>query len=272
MNPGPVILQRSLAVWLVFIATASAADSFSRNVPGTGLPRIALIIDDLGHQHEPGKHVVRLPGPVACAFLPYGPFTGTLARQAHLQNKEVLLHLPMQAAGHEQALDEKGVLTLDMTRQQFLSTLQQDLDAVPYVSGLNNHMGSLLTRHPGHMAWLMQSIRERGSLFFVDSRTTDGTIAGKLAQEYGVPGVDRNVFLDNDPEPEAIRKQFRRLLDIAREQGTALGIGHPHAATLQVLREEIENLEIQGVELIPVARLIALQNRRNESWHAYLSR
>ena len=93
-----------------------------------------------------------------------------------------------------------------------------------------------------------------------------------LAHAYGVPSVERNIFLDNDPEPEAIRAQFQRLLDIARRQGTALGIGHPHASTLEVLRDEIGKLESQGVELIPVARLIELQNTRNRSWYTFLSR
>jgi polysaccharide deacetylase 2 family uncharacterized protein YibQ len=271
MNSRPAIAPFFIALWLVFYTACATAENTSPNIPETGLPGIALIIDDLGNQHEQGQRAVHLPGPVACSFLPYGPFTRSLANQAHLQNKEVLLHLPMQAAAHEQALNEKGVLTLDMTHQQFLMTLQRDLDAVPFVSGLNNHMGSLLTRHPGHMAWLMQSISEQGSLFFVDSRTTDRTVAARLAREYGVPSTERNVFLDNVAQPEAIRAEFRRLLDIARRQGFALGIAHPRTQTLQVLREEIDRLESQGVVLITVAHLIELQNRSNESWQAFLS-
>ena len=272
MNSSPALAQFIIALWLIFTAACATADNTSPNIPEAGMPGIALIIDDLGNQHEQGERAVHLPGPVACSFLPYGPYTRELASQAHMQNKEVLLHLPMQAAAHEQALDEKGVLTLDMTRQQFLATLQHDLDAVPFVSGLNNHMGSLLTRHPGHMAWLMQSISEQGSLFFVDSRTTDRTVAARLAREYGVPSIERNVFLDNELHPEAIRAEFRRLLDIARRQGFALGIAHPRTETLQVLREEIDRLESQGVALITVAHLIELQNRSNESWQAFLSR
>jgi polysaccharide deacetylase 2 family uncharacterized protein YibQ len=272
MNSRPAIAHFFVALWLVFNAAITVADNTSPNISETALPAIALIIDDLGNQYKQGERVVQLPGPVACSFLPYGPFTRELANQAHMQNKEVLLHLPMQAAAYEQALDEEGVLTLNMTHQQFLTTLQDDLDAVPFVSGVNNHMGSLLTRHPGHMAWLMQSISEQGSLFFVDSRTTDETVAARLAREYGVPNTERNVFLDNEPDPEAIRAEFRRLLDIARRQGFALGIAHPHTETLQVLREEINKLESQGVALITVARLIELQNRRDESWHAFLSR
>jgi polysaccharide deacetylase 2 family uncharacterized protein YibQ len=272
MSTRPAALQYILALWLAHFSAAAVADKVTLDNSGTGLPGIALIIDDLGNQGKQGRHVVRLPGPVACAFLPHAPFTATLARQAHLLNKEVMLHLPMQADNHEHALKEIGVLTFEMTQHQFLATLQENLGAVPHVSGINNHMGSLLTRHHGQMTWLMQSISEQGSLFFVDSRTTDETVAGSTAHSYGVPSVERNIFLDNDPEPEAIRAQFQRLLDIARRQGTALGIGHPHAATLEVLRDEIGKLESQGVELIPVARLIELQNTRNRSWYTFLSR
>ena len=266
------MLQFVIAAWLVCISAASVADDLSIDDIETGTPVIALIIDDLGNQGAQGSRVVRLPGPVACAFLPHAPFTARLARQAHFLNKEVMLHLPMQADGHENALDEPGVLTLDMTRHQFMTALYDGLGAVPHVSGINNHMGSLLTRSHGKMTWLMQSISAQGSLFFVDSRTTDETVAGRLARAYGIPSSERNIFLDNEPEPEAIRAQFQKLLQIARRQGTALGIGHPHEATLEVLRDEIGKLEKQGVKLIPVARLIELQHRRNKSWHAYLSR
>ena len=178
MSTRPVVLQYILALWLAHFSAAAVADKVSLDNSGTGLPGIALIIDDLGNQGKQGRHVVRLPGPVACAFLPHAPFTATLARQAHLLNKEVMLHLPMQADNHEHALKEKGVLTFEMTQHQFLATLQENLGSVPHVSGINNHMGSLLTRHHGQMSWLMQSISEQGLLFFVDSRTTDETVAG----------------------------------------------------------------------------------------------
>jgi polysaccharide deacetylase 2 family uncharacterized protein YibQ len=236
------------------------------------LPGIALIIDDLGHQRELGMRAVNLPGPVACAFLPYGPYTAALASQAHAHRKEIMLHLPMQAVDQGNKRVEEGTLTLDMTEQQFLNTLANELAAVPYVSGLNNHKGSLLTRHPGYMAWLMQAINGRNDLFFVDSRTTKATVASQLATEYGVPNISRNVFLDNDPDPDAVRLQFRKLIAIARRDGTALGIGHPFPGTLNILKEELENLQRHGVQLLPVSQLIDLQNERRLAWQTSLSR
>jgi len=271
----PLILvtwQFLFVLWLGFCtSTVSAADA-----PGSKrvkpLPAIALIIDDLGNRREQGNRVVSLPGPVACAFLPYGRYTDLLARQAHAHNKEVLLHLPMQAVEHAPIMLGQGVLTLDMTEQQFRTTLDYDMAAVPYLSGLNNHMGSLLTRHPGTMAWLMDVIAQRGDLFFVDSRTTNATVAEQLAVEYGIPNTARNVFLDNVPTPAAVRAQFKKLVAMAKRNGTALGIGHPHPGTVEVLADELRRLEQQGVQLIPVSRLIERQNQGKPSWQASLSR
>jgi hypothetical protein len=273
MHLCTAIWRYAFALWLAGAAAFSTADDEpGEPVADNRRPAIALIIDDMGNQHAQGLRVIDLPGPVACAFLPYGAFTGTLARRAHSRNKEVMLHLPMQAVEHTHDSQQAGMLTLDMTQQQFLAEFRRAIGAVPHVTGLNNHMGSLLTRHPGSMAWLMQAIGSRGGLFFVDSRTTKATVAEQLAVEYGIPSIARKVFLDNVDEVTAVRAQFRQLLADARREGTALGIGHPRPATLQVLAEELAELDRQGIQLLPVAGLIEIQTNRRSTWQASLSR
>jgi len=233
-------------------------------------PSIALIIDDLGNRLATGQQTIKLPGPVACAFLPYGPFTRQLAQQAHASHKEVMLHLPMQSVVDGQG--DEGELTLDMTQHQFVETLQRDMAAIPNLNGINNHRGSLLTRHPGHMAWLMQVIRNDQSLFFVDSRTTAATVALQLAGEYGVPSIERKIFLDNVRDGNAVSGQFQRLLDIARSEGTALGIGHPHPETLAVLARELSRMDDYNIQVVPVSRLIEIRNAGERPWQVSLSR
>lgn len=240
-----------------------------QTIPGEPrLPVISIIIDDMGRSWDPGMEVVKLPGPIACAFLPHAPHTRELALRAHAVNKEVILHLPM-ASMDLRPLDEGGI-TLDMTYEEFLRTFQEDLAAVPHVSGINNHMGSLITRHPGHMMWLMHEIRRHDQLFFVDSRTTVDTVARQVALESGVPTVDRDVFLDPDPSLKAVRYQFRRLLKLAKKNGSATAIGHPYPSTLQVLQEEL--VKLKGVRLVPVSEVIKLQQQGSEhpwqlSWY-----
>lgn len=208
---------------------------------------------------------MQLPGPVALAFLPHTTHAKNLAKQAHAAGKEVMLHLPMETETGT-ALGPGG-LTSHMTEQQYRQTARDDLAAIPHISGLNNHMGSLLTRHPGAMDWLMEVVKEHGGLFFVDSRTTSSTVAMQVAVEKEIPTAMRDVFLDNVQDKSAIRKEFKRLLKLAKEHGSAIGIGHPYPATMAVLRQELTKLESTGVKLIPVSQIVKIQHGDNR-WRA----
>lgn len=225
-------------------------------------PRIAIIIDDLGYGLAAGERALTLPGPVAYAVLPATPRGRVLAEKAYANGKEVLLHLPLQSATQREAIEPGGLL-LDMTRGQFASTFAEDFESIPHVVGINSHRGSLLTRHPGHMAWLMEEIQSRGKLFFVDSFTTHESVALKLAREAGVPAVKRDVFLDPDQVPETIAREFARLKKLARQRGFAVGIGHPYPETLAFLEDELPKLEDEGFELISISRYVKLKNNRS---------
>ena len=234
---------------------------------GTQQPAVAIVIDDMGKRLSTGRRVVSLPGPVACSFLPHAQHSRYLAAQAHKQGKEVLLHLPMESVDRR-PLDAGG-MSLDMTESEFIHTLREDIDAVPYLSGVNNHMGSLLTRHPGHMAWLMQELQRKGKLYFVDSRTTSATVARHIAREWGVPNSERNVFLDNINQPAAVSRQVDKLVASAKKHGTALAIGHPYRTTLKVLKAMLPQLSEQGVRLVSVSELIRIQ-KEESPWQASL--
>lgn len=267
---------RGILLFAVYVGVASAEPALSASgeaeLPAIEIdqrPVISVIIDDLGARKERGMEAVQLPGPVACAFLPHYPYTVILARRAHSYNKEVLLHLPMQSVGDDPL--GPGGLRLEMTENEFVQELQKDLESVPHVQGINNHMGSLLTRHPGHMLWLMQQMNLNGNLFFVDSRTTNSTVAHKVANEMGVPNMERDVFLDNDRDEESINHQFDKVIETARRKGTALAIGHPYESTLKVLAQRLPELQAEGIRMVSVAEMIKLRQVRRETWHASLS-
>lgn len=236
---------------------------------GSGPPKVAIIIDDIGDRLLPGRRAIDLPGPVAFAFLPHAPHSASLAQLAHGRGREVLLHLPMQAV--EDGPLGPGAVMMDMEKSEFLRVVRENLLSLPFVAGVNNHMGSLLTRHPGHMTWLMQELKARGNLFFVDSRTTAQTVAEQMAVEQGVPVLRRHVFLDHDASPEAVEREFERLLALSRRQGYAIAIGHPYPSTLAVLERRLPLLKSQGIELIPL-RTVLIRQQEDKTWQASLSR
>jgi polysaccharide deacetylase 2 family uncharacterized protein YibQ len=218
-------------------------------------PRVAIIIDDLGYHLGNGKRAVGLPGAITFSFLPGSPRARFLADQAHSLGKEVLLHLPLQAHA-DKGRNEPSEIGIDMSRARLSDVLDKALESVPHVTGINSHRGSLMTRHPGHMMWLMEEISDRDGLFFIDSYTHHESVALQIARESGVNAVKRDVFLDPDRSPETVAREFERMKKVARKKGQVIAIGHPYPATLELLERELPRLVDEGFELVSVSELL----------------
>ena len=221
-------------------------------------PRIAIIIDDLGYRMDAGQRAIELPGPISFAVLPGTPRARALAVLAFESGKEVLLHLPLQARPNDSAQDPLGI-NLDMSRREFGDTFERALTSVPHAIGVNSHRGSLLTRHPGHMRWLMEEILARDNMFFIDSFTTHESVALQIASETGINARKRDVFLDPDRAPETVAREFERMKRLAKKRGSVVAIGHPHAATLELLERELPKLADEGFELVTISVLVKAQ-------------
>lgn len=261
---SPCVARGLLSTCLLGFACGSVAQAVDQAVdqgsdqPGQ-LPAISIIIDDLGNRRVDGLRAIELPGPVAYAVLPHTPYGSRLAGIAFQLDKEVLLHVPM-ASSQGKALGPGG-LTNAMAQSEIRAVLDAGLASIPHVSGLNNHMGSALTRSPRAMEWVMDWVRRNGGLYFVDSLTTSHSVALHSAREAGLSAIGRDVFLDATADTQLIHKQFLRLIDIARANGTGLGIGHPYPETLSVLRDVLLKPSYYGVELVSVQELIARRQR-----------
>jgi hypothetical protein len=221
----------------------------------------SIIIDDIGNNFERGEEVIYFPADVTLSILPRTIFAERLATLAHKNNKEVMLHLPLQSV--ENRAETPGTLSLHMTYQQFSQQLKLDIDSVPFVKGINNHMGSLLTQHPGYMDWLMGEIAKNGpEYFFIDSRTTEKSVAAEIATEYDIPNLSRDVFLDPDDNKSTLQNQFDRFIEIANQRGYAIAIAHPHPRTLEFIKRRLADLEQHDISIVPVSILIAKQGSK----------
>ncbi len=216
-------------------------------------PRVAIVIDDLGINRELSLRAVGLAGPVTVAVIPLLPLSTEIARAA-AGKKEILIHVPMEPKNPEKN-PGPGVLTQTMARDDIVRVLRDELASVPGAVGINNHMGSLLTTDARAMDDILAWVSAE-NLLFLDSMTDPESIGTSRARRIGLRPLRRDVFLDNVDEPEAIRKQFEELLDFARRHGSAIGIAHPRANTLAILESELPRLTGQGIELVPVSRMV----------------
>jgi polysaccharide deacetylase 2 family uncharacterized protein YibQ len=216
--------------------------------------QIALIIDDMGNNKQDAA-AFALPSNVTFAILPNKPLSKLFSERATAQQREVMLHMPMESlAGNNQ---EKNVLLSSMPPIQIIQMLKTALSTVPDAVGVNNHMGSKLTQLTLPMSVTMEFLSEQG-LFFVDSRTTKFSKAEVIAKQNGVLSTKRNVFIDHTPSPKQIDKQFQRLIRLSKKHGYAVGIAHPYPQTLEYLKVHLQTLQQHGISLVKLSDVLSL--------------
>ena len=218
------------------------------------LPLVAIIIDDLGYDKKIAKKLSQLNGGITFSILPHSPFQESIARLAHDNGLGTMLHLPMEPFEYPAVNPGPGTLLTTMTADQLIRQLEKNLAAVPYIKGVNNHMGSKMTAESGQMYQIFSILKKR-NLYFIDSRTSGKTLCKPSARLFQIPFAQRDVFLDHAQDPDFIRRQIKELIRIAQRNGQAVGIGHPHSITYEVLREMMPELQ-KKVKLVPASEIV----------------
>jgi polysaccharide deacetylase 2 family uncharacterized protein YibQ len=218
------------------------------------LPKVAIIIDDLGYDRFIAKKFLGLDGVFTFSILPHSPHTKRIARAAVAKGYEIMLHLPMEPIEYPAVNPGPGALLTSMFPDELIETLRKALDDVPSIKGVNNHMGSRMTTVSTQMYQIFSVLKQR-NLFFIDSRSTAKTICKPSARLLHIPFAERDVFIDHIADPEFIRKQLRQLVRIAKRNGVAVGIAHPHKMTYTILRQELSELK-KKVQLVPASSIV----------------
>lgn len=201
--------------------------------------KLAIVIDDFGYRPAQENKVIALPANISVAVLPNAPHAREMATKAHNAGHEVLIHLPM-APLSKQPL-EKDTLRPDMSSGEIERIIREAVNDVPYAVGLNNHMGSAMTSSLFGMQKVMQALGQY-NLYFLDSMTIGNSQSMRAAAGTNVKVIKRKVFLDDTQNEADIRFQFNRAVDLARRNGSAIAIGHPHPTTVRVLQQMVYNL------------------------------
>jgi polysaccharide deacetylase 2 family uncharacterized protein YibQ len=186
--------------------------------------------------------------------LPSSVYAKDIAEKAREKGFEVILHLPMEPKNYPAVNPGPDALLTKMDEKEIRAIMGKDLKKVPGVSGVNNHMGSYFTEREDKMTYVLRELKKRG-LFYLDSRTTSNSVGFRLAGNMGVPAAKKSVFLDNDLSSKAVKYQVERLIGMARYSGEAIGIGHPHEMTVDVLKDYAGILN-KEFKVVPVSELV----------------
>ncbi len=234
--------------WLANAVAAPAAD---------GRPAIALVIDDVGVDVKRSRRAVALEAPLTIAFLTYANDVAALATTARRNGHELIVHVPMEPIDLGSNTGPNALLaTLD--DGELMRRLRWALTRFDGYVGISNHMGSRFTAWEPGMRRVLGEIHKRG-LLYLDSRTTPDSASTPLARALGLPYATRDVFLDNDPTADAVRRQLDELERIAKRRGYAIGIGHPREATIEVLSVWLREVKERGFVLVPISAIVQRQ-------------
>ena len=212
-------------------------------------PKIAIVIDDVTTQVQKDT-ILSMGYKITMAFLPPTNSHPTSAKIA-LNLPFYMIHFPMQASPKFKG-QEINSLNITDSYETIEKRVKQLREWYPNAVYTNNHTGSVFTENEEAMDKLFRALKKY-NFIFVDSRTSNKSVAKKYAQKYNMPYIVRNTFIDNEENYEYIQNQLKQAIEIAKKQGYSIAIGHPHAVTLKVLKDS-KNL-LKDVEPIFVNQL-----------------
>ena len=221
------------------------------------LRQIAIIIDDIGYDLGPVRELMKIDADITFSILPLCSHSHEAAEMLHNAKKETLLHLPMEPNSYPREKPGNGALFTDMNDKELLYQLDKDLASVPFISGVNNHMGSKFMGDEEKLTLIFNRLKKR-NLFFIDSRTTSNTKASNASEKVGLQLASRKIFLDNSRDYDQI---YKKLIDIAENTGAGdvspiIIIGHPYPETIRAIKNAAAILRQKGVLVVPASKLI----------------
>lgn len=222
---------------------------------GVGGARLAIIIDDMGGKMSEARSLAAIKVPLTFAIIPGLRFDKDVAAYSASNNIETMIHIPMQSKGWPSRRLEANGLLVSMDADELQERVADFVQQFPGAVGVNNHMGSEFTEQEEKMAAVLQTLKKK-NMFFIDSVTSPQSAALRVAQRLGIRSARRNVFLDNEQDRNYILGQLNQAVRLAKKNGSAIAICHPHPATIAALAAALPELAGQGVRLVPASQLV----------------
>lgn len=216
---------------------------------------IAVIVDDMGSSLNEARELLAINIPITFSLIPGLPKVKAIAELVDSAGQEIMVHLPMEPQDYPHRRLESNGLLVAQSEKEITSRTAGLLGSVPQAKGANNHMGSRFTEHEEKMLPVLKVLQGRGQ-FFIDSLTTPRSKGYAVAESLGMKSAVRNVFLDNQQDVVAIKKQLYAAAEMSRRKGGVIAICHPHAATIAALKEAMPELQRAGITFVSAGDLV----------------
>ena len=217
--------------------------------------RVAIIIDDIGSSLTLLQSLLMVEQPLTLSIIPDLPYSAEAARLGHRKGWDIMLHLPMEPDDYPSTNPGQGAILSSMSQSEVEQIIEDNVYSIPYLKGINNHMGSRITRDREAISSVLECVRKH-RLFFIDSRTSEDSIACEVARNMNIPAAARTIFLDEVAEVSHSQNQLLRSVELAQLNGYAICIGHIYPSTIEALKTTLPLLQKKGVKLVFASEVV----------------
>ncbi|MFC1887521.1 divergent polysaccharide deacetylase family protein [Candidatus Cloacimonadota bacterium] len=227
-------------------------------IDSSGKTLLAVIVDDFGYYNgDLLDDFMQLNSNLTFAILPGLDNTTEIMFNAEVNGHETMIHMPMEPFNYPKSNPGPDAIYVHMKENEIRRKMQFYFDQLPLCAGANNHMGSLVTADKDIMRIVLDELKNKG-LYFVDSRTSQSSIAYSLAQEMMIPALENNLFLDTpDNSDETLKLKLKQLKSMQKSHDRLVVITHCNNRTqFNYLNKFLEAVDELNFELVPVSRLL----------------
>jgi polysaccharide deacetylase 2 family uncharacterized protein YibQ len=249
----------------IAVGGARPFEVYARPIPPdtklkAGGPRIALMVGGLGLNAEGAESAIaKLPGAVTLGFAPYGAATEALAMEAREAGHETVLQAPMEDFSETTGDPAPHTLKTSASDAENLDSLRWLMGRFTGYVAVVNHLGGKFTADKSALSPVLKEIAARG-LGYLDNGASKRSVAQDVAAALAMPSARADVLIDANAAPEAIDAALARLINLARERGSAIGVSSASQNSVEQLAGWTNGLESKGVVLVPLSSLMSVQS------------
>jgi polysaccharide deacetylase 2 family uncharacterized protein YibQ len=234
-------------------ARASVSDLTLR----AGTPRLALVVSGSDLNAEGAESAItKLPGAVTLAFAPTGAGVEQQAAQARAAGHETVLQGRLDDLSHSTNDLETHAAGTSASGAENLDSLRWQLGRFTgYVAVVNDSGGKFMADRQ-NMPTLLNEIAERG-LGYLDNNPTPGSVGRDPDATSPMPSAHADLVIDANAAPEALDASLARLVGLARQRGSAIGVVSGAPTDIERLERWANGLDSKGVALVPLSALMS---------------
>jgi len=218
---------------------------------------IAIVVDDFGAiGGDLLDGFLSLDKEICFAIFPDEPNSVLTMHKAKAQGRTTIIHTPMEPIGYPNVNPGKNAIFMQYSAAQIDKILTGFIHQLPDCEGINNHMGSLATTDEDLMRAVMVTLKKYDK-FFLDSRTSNVSVAYSVAQKAHIRAFRNDMFLDSpNISSSTMDAKLSQIIQMSATRSNIIAITHCHSNDkLLYLKRFIARLKDAGFTLVPLTEI-----------------